>query len=247
MSIKNDEGLSEFGQKLMRLMIEKECDTPKALAIKLLESKLVTVKTRGEDIFKNEINAIGSIEKKIRNHLHSENASCLQGEFVNAYCKFFGCSADYLFGYTEVRSPDIDIRGICEKTGLSQKAVERLVQSNSNKMTIHYNHGWSRILESSLYTGIIDNWQMAGEQAFLVARKDIERRHLYEERQKASGSNAFDIDCDLEGVENTYKSANAAYAGILFNISRNVAGFIEYELQPAVSQFYESHEKKYKV
>ena len=34
MSIKNNDGLSGFGQKLMCLMLEKECDTPKALAIK---------------------------------------------------------------------------------------------------------------------------------------------------------------------------------------------------------------------
>ena len=246
MSIKNDDRLLGFGQKLMCLMLEKECDTPKALAIKLLESKLVTVKTRGADVFKNKENAIGSIEKKIRNHLHSEDATCLQGEFVNAYCKFFGCYADYLFGYTEVRSSNIDIRGICEKTGLSQKAVERLVKCNCNEATIHYCQGWSRILESSLYTGIIDNWQMAGEQAFLAAQKDVERKCLYEERKKASGPDILDIDCDLEGAENAYKSANAAYAGILFNISRNVAGFIEYELQPAVGQFSEQFEKKYK-
>ena len=42
------------------------------------------------------------------------------------------------------------------------------------------------------------------------------------------------------------KSANAAYAGILFNISRNVAGFIEYELQPAVREFSKQFEAKYK-
>lgn len=246
MSIKNDEGLSEFGQKLMGLMLEKECETPKALAIKLLESKLVKVKTRGEDVFKNKDNAIGSIEKKIRNHLHSEDATCLQGEFVNAYCMFFCCSADYLFGYTDVKSSDIDVREICEKAGLSQKAVERLIRCNSSEMTKHYNQGWSRILESSLFTGIIENWQMAGEQALLAAQKDVERKRLYEERKKASGPDALDIDCDLEGVENAYKSANASYAGILFNISRNVAGFIEYELQPAVSQFSEQFEKKYK-
>lgn len=246
MSIKNDESLSEFGQRLMNLMLEKECETPKALAIKLLESKLVRVKTRGEDVFKNKDNAIGSIEKKIRTHLHSEDATCLQGEFVNAYCMFFSCSADYLFGYTEVKSSDIDVRGICEKTGLSQKSVERLIQCNSSEMTKHYNRGWARILESSLFTGIIENWQMAGEQALLAAQKDVERKRLYEERKKATGPDALDIDCDLEGAENTYKSANAAYAGILFNISRNVAGFIEYELQPAISQFAEQFEKKYK-
>lgn len=101
-------------------------------------------------------------------------------------------------------------------------------------------------MESSLYTGIIDNWQMAGEQAFLAAQKDVERKCLYEERKKASGPDILDIDCDLEGAENAYRSANAAYAGILFNISRNVAGFIEYELQPAVGQFSEQFEKKYK-
>ena len=246
MSIKNNDGLSGFGQKLMCLMLEKECNTPKALAIKLLESKLVTVKTRGENLFKNKENAIGSIEKKIRNHLHSEDATCLQGEFVNAYCKFFGCSADYLFGYTDVKSSDIDIRGICEKTGLSQKAVERFVQCNISEKTIHYNHGWSRILESSLYTGIIENWHMAGEQALLAAQKDVERKYLYEERKKAMRPDALDIDCDLEGVENAYKSANAAYAGILFNISTNVAGFIEYELQPAVREFSKQFEAKYK-
>ena len=95
MAIKNDENLSRFGQKLLELMGEQGCDTPKALAKKLLEAKLVSVNTRGKDIYKNKDNAVGSIEKKIRNHLHADDATCLQGEFVNAYCKFFDCSADY--------------------------------------------------------------------------------------------------------------------------------------------------------
>lgn len=31
MAIRNDDNLSLFGQKLLRLMTEKDCDTPKAL------------------------------------------------------------------------------------------------------------------------------------------------------------------------------------------------------------------------
>lgn len=31
MAIKNDENLSQFGQKLLELMGEQDCDTPKAL------------------------------------------------------------------------------------------------------------------------------------------------------------------------------------------------------------------------
>ncbi len=51
MAIRNNGDLSLFGQKLLGLMMEKNCDTPKALAKKLLEAKLVSVNTRGKDAF----------------------------------------------------------------------------------------------------------------------------------------------------------------------------------------------------
>ena len=246
MAIKNDETLSAFGQKLLELMKEKECDTPKALAKKLLAAKLVTVNTRGEDIYKNKDNAVGSIEKKIRTHLHAKDAKCLQGEFVNAYCKFFSCSADYLFGYTEIRTPDIEVRKICEITGLSEVVINRLIKDAKSEDTSHNCQAWSQILESDLYYGIVNNWQMAGEQALLAAQKEVEREKIKKELEKAAGPDILDLRADLEGVENAYKSANAAYAGLLFNISRNVSGFVEYSLRSKIELFKKRFAEAYR-
>ena len=50
MAIKNDENLSRFGQKLLEVIGGEGCDTPKALAKKLLEPRVVSVNTRGKDI-----------------------------------------------------------------------------------------------------------------------------------------------------------------------------------------------------
>lgn len=245
MAIKNDENLSLFGQKLLELMGERDCDTPKALAKKLLEAKLVSVNTRGKDIYKNKDNAVGSIEKKIRNHLHADDATCLQGEFVNAYCKFFGCSADYLFGYTNIRTADVELRKICEITGLSEEVITRLTKDAANQDSIYLCQAWSQILQSDLYRGIIQNWQMACEQALLAAQKEVERNKLKEELEKASGPDILDLRADLEGVENAYKSANAAYAGFLFNISRNMSGFVEYSLRPKIELFKKRFSEEY--
>ena len=246
MAIKNDGDLSLFGQKLLGLMMEKNCDTPKALAKKLLEAKLVSVNTRGKDAFKNKDNAIGSIEKKIRIHLHAVDATCLQGEFVNAYCKYFGCSADFLFGYTDIRTPDVETRKICEVTGLSESVISRLMKDAADQESLYICQAWSQILQSDLYHGIVQNWQMAGEQALLAAQKEVEKKKLKEELEKASGPDILDLRADLEGVENAYKSANAAYAGLLFNISRNMSGFIEYSLRPKIELFKERFSEVYK-
>ena len=236
MAIKNDENLSEFGKRLLALMLEMDCETPKDLAKCLLKHGLVKVKYRGNDISKKEDNAVGSVEKKIRKHLHSEDASCLQGEFVNAYCRFFNCSADYLFGYTEIKSMNTDIRNVCEKTALSEDAVLRLIDTREKGMS-HYNQGWSKILESSLYNGIVDNWLQAGEQAILAIQKEVEIGKLEDQLRQATGPKVLDLQCDLEGVVGEYKSANAAYSGILFNISRNMAQFVEHDLISTVEVF----------
>lgn len=246
MAIRNDGDLSLFGQKLLGLMMEKNCDTPKALAKKLLEAKLVSVNTRGKDVFKNKDNAIGSIEKKIRIHLHAADATCLQGEFVNAYCKYFGCSADFLFGYTDIRTPDIEIRKICEVTGLSEGVISRLMKDAADPESNYICEAWSQVLQSDLYHGIVQNWQMAGEQALLAAQKEVERNKLKKELEAASGPDILDLRADLEGVENAYKSANAAYAGLLFNISRNMSGFVEYSLRPKIELFKERFSEVYK-
>ena len=191
MAIKNDENLSPFGQKLLGLMLEKDCKTPKALAEKLLEAKLVSVKTRKTDnkevkkIIRVTDNAVGSVEKKILRHLKSSDATCLQGEFVNAYCKFFDCSADFLFGYTNIRTPDVEIRRICEVTGLSEEAVDCLRKNKSDasdENTLSYTAWWAELLNGDSFYGIPTSWMDYANR--LVEIKDIDK-HI-ESAEKAS-------------------------------------------------------------
>ncbi len=205
MAIKNDGDLSLFGQKLLGLMMEKNCDTPKALAKNLLEAKLVSVKTRGKDAFKNKENAIGSIEKKIRIHLHSADAKCLQGEFVNAYCEYFGCSADFLFGYTDIRTPNVQIREICEITGLSEEAVNCL---KDNKQDINEDNAfsctswWSELLNGDSFYAIPMAWLDYASR--IVEILDIDK-HI-EAAEKASSEVELDLNTKLLLDDDNHKS-----------------------------------------
>ena len=68
-----------------------------------------------------------------------------------ALAKTFGVSTDYLLGLSSVRSPDVDVQAVCNYTGLSQSAVERLHSLNSEYQAIA-----SNIIESDLfYTGML--------------------------------------------------------------------------------------------
>lgn len=61
------------------------------------------------------------------------------------YADFFGVSADYLLGRTDIKTPKINVQKICDYTGLSENTVERL-------------HGYSSGLwkESNDYAKVID-------------------------------------------------------------------------------------------
>lgn len=245
MALKNDEYISEFGKKIISLMTEKGCDSPKILATKLYDAGLVTVKSQGKDKYKRRDNAIGSIEKKIRVHIHSDGAYCLQGEFVLAYCKFFECSADYLFGFTDIKSPDIDVQNICEKTGLSEKSVLNLMGQVDKNTKDYRNSVWSMLLESPLYFKIPDEWLEAQKQAFIVAQNDVQLKTAAWELEQVFGPDRLDIQNDIEGYEERAQSGKAAMAGLLFNISRNMAGFIEQQIVYKAKLFREKYEAEY--
>ncbi len=51
-------------------------------------------------------------------------------EILKRIADFYGVSLDYLVGISETKTRDIDIQSIAEKTGLSEKAVEKLIKIN---------------------------------------------------------------------------------------------------------------------
>jgi len=54
-------------------------------------------------------------------------------EKISAICKFFGVSADWLLGISDTRAVDIEMRDICEKTGLSANALFNLMRYSKNQ------------------------------------------------------------------------------------------------------------------
>ena len=131
--------LTKFGDRLWKLMEKKKIDTPRKLAIELRKNNLVDAKTRHKDYNSDEEekkNKIGSIEKKIRKHIEATNTEKVQGEFIVAYCKYFNCSADYLFGLTDIKTDTPDIRKICELTGLTESSIKSICRITSGKSLI---------------------------------------------------------------------------------------------------------------
>lgn len=125
----NHDNMSLFKNRLWKLMDKKGIDSAPGLAAALHDKCLIKVNSREKEDKKRSDTEkkrleIKAIEKKIQRHLNSDSCERLQGEFVIAYCKFFGCSADYLFGKIECSTHE---KQICHNlTGLSEDAIDIL-------------------------------------------------------------------------------------------------------------------------
>ena len=49
-------------------------------------------------------------------------------EQIISIAKFLGVSSDYLLGLTDKKAPDIDMRALCDKTGLTEQAAVNLIK-----------------------------------------------------------------------------------------------------------------------
>lgn len=58
-------------------------------------------------------------------------------EALYKIAKYFNVSADYLLGLTHVRTGDKDIREVCDYTGMSEEAIESIVQSREDHIFVH--------------------------------------------------------------------------------------------------------------
>mgnify|MGYP004422445653 FL=1 len=78
----------------------RKLSTARELAQALYAEGIVPVDSRNRD----EASTIGSMTRRIQEHLNLEDTDKLQGRYVKAYCNYFGCSADYLFGLSSIKS-----------------------------------------------------------------------------------------------------------------------------------------------
>ena len=237
-TIKKD-SLSKFGKRLSDLMGQ---DTAKTLAKKLLDEGLVKVQYRGDKddlnaLANKEKNAIGAVEKKINKHLHAPDPSQIQGEFVLAYCNHFNCSADYLLCRTDIKTPNVAIRQICELTGLTEAAVNRLIYHGGDPRTWQWNSVcWSRLIDSEVYNDIETTIPILQNQQMDKARAEAYKTVLSKAMKGKGGKTLLCMQEDMEGYENTIKVNSNGITGSLLLISRDVSNVIErYYITPAAN------------
>lgn len=130
----NHDDMALFKNRLWKLMEKKGIFSANELARQLCRANLVKVKIKDEELYldENEVmrKEVDSTVRKIQTHLKSDDTAKLQGEFVTAYCTFFGCSADYLFGNIECTTKE---KQICQDlTGLSEDAIEILEKDKNS-------------------------------------------------------------------------------------------------------------------
>lgn len=139
-----------FHARLWKLMKGRNLSTARGLALALFDEGIVPVDSASED----KISIIGSMTRRIQEHLNWEKADKLQGRYVIAYCNYFGCSADYLFGLSSIKSSNQDVISFCKATGLSEKSVKRLIEEIPEDIKSELIFFWSAVMESNMFYGL---------------------------------------------------------------------------------------------
>lgn len=76
---------------------------------------------------------VGISDTALSNYLGGKRTP--QGQTLRIFAKYFGVSVDYLQGLSDIPSIDISIQQICERTGLSQTALEFMQErQNTDKL-----------------------------------------------------------------------------------------------------------------
>ena len=123
-----------FGETLTGLMTQQGYTSAMKLAEALYDNPLCfdIIRPRGRDrkafTDAERKKDLKSIARSIQRHMApNEEAYHVQSDYLLAYSIVFDCSLDYLFGKISEPCPNLEIKDISEKTGLSYKAVENLV------------------------------------------------------------------------------------------------------------------------
>ena len=228
MALKNDPDLTPFAKRLVSLMGE---DGPRDLAKKLLEANLVSVSFRGDinnpaHLENKDDNAIGAVEKKIQRHIKQGDPKEVQGEYIIAYSKFFNVSADYILMNTDIKTPDVETRRICDLTGLHESVVLRLIDSRKDT-TSPVASMWSILMSSPLFDTLPEAIINTANQHMYELNIEAEIEASQWALTKVRGKDILSVREDLEGESERLQEKKAAVAGLIYKISRDVTNFIE--------------------
>lgn len=167
-----------FSYRLVQAAINKDIIETRDLADALYSntecSNIISIrkkqKTKSEDPLKN-------IMKNIQIHLNTEDVYEVNSRYIYAYSIVLGCSFDYLYGKTEIKSADLKIRAICDKTGLTEDAVINLVETHQNEIEsggFSCIEWWSELLHGMPFHDIPFQWWKYANR--IVEINDIDKK-----------------------------------------------------------------------
>lgn len=153
-----------FGKRLVQLAREKSIGEPKLLAEELYSNFTFLVepaqrKNKYGKVVKDRRHDIDAISRMIQKHFNEENAYNVQSKYLYAYSQLFECSLDYLYGVSSVKSIDCEVKDICSKLHLSEKAVTNLIEGyDQDPETFAPTRCWSEVLSSKLFSEAPAAW-----------------------------------------------------------------------------------------
>lgn len=107
-------------------------------------------------------------------------------EYLRCLANFYNVSSDYLLGLTDTPTPDTNIRGVKEMTGLSESAVKHLVMLNGSTNTL-LDHVGSQFLD--FYSSFITDASILGMLAYIPSQiLDLEKNGISEEQENIFNS-----------------------------------------------------------
>ncbi len=180
-----------FGRRLFLLGEEEGLRGPAAVAGALYANdecyKLIQPGKRESKYSVNKDKDTSAIARRVQEHFDKESPCDVPGNYMLAYGILFNCSMDYLYGRISDKCPDATVDDMSKKTGLSSKAITKLM-SNREVCVEEYletvsNYGlldglpensdtddeyyetyysvsdfWSGLIESDLFCNLPEDW-----------------------------------------------------------------------------------------
>lgn len=146
-------------------------------------------------------------------------------EDIVALTEIFNVSADYLLGLAEPATQDRDLRFVCEYTGLSEKAVERLIETRQyfkKSFVQDVSKNLSVIMDYVLESGYIRSLALDIEDYSNTIKEAISKINRIEQRVKEPQS--FQIGKTFEFFELIDVKKDLYFR--LFNAQENVKDII---------------------
>lgn len=183
-----------FGRKLMELAREKDMGSPLLLAEALYENCRDLVepaqrKNKHGKVVKDHKHDIESIRRMVQKHFNEENAYNVQSKYLYAYSKLFKCSLDYLYGTITVRSCDLEVRDICNKLHIDEKAIVNLIEEyDPNPEVFSLTRCWSEVLSSEIFFTVPYEWLRYSME--VLQYKDLEKKIKAIKKAEASATDS---------------------------------------------------------